>query len=87
MVLKSPVYCQKTQNFVHFGTYDLVQCSPACGSSTYQMMYGETSNRLPVSAFATIVRTSFNGKFAAKNHFLIGHFMLPLLTQTIKSLK
>ena len=32
-------------NFVlHFGPYDLVQISPACGPNTYQMIYGETSS-------------------------------------------
>ena len=36
--------------------------------------------RLPVSAFAAVARTSFNGKFTAKINFPIGHFMLPLLT-------
>ena len=30
------------QNFVHIGQYDLVQISPACGTSTYQIMYGDT---------------------------------------------
>ena len=35
-------FCQKAQNFVLFGPYDLVQISPACGLNTYQLMYGET---------------------------------------------
>ena len=36
--------------------------------------------RLPVSAFATVARKRFNGKFTAKIDSPIGHFMLPLLT-------
>ena len=36
------IFCQKAQNFVWFGPYDFVQSSPACGSNTYQIMYGET---------------------------------------------
>ena len=36
------IFCQKAENFVHIGEYDLVQISPACCSSTYQIMYGET---------------------------------------------
>ena len=42
MVLKNSIFCQKAQNFIHFGRYDLVQISPACGPSTYQIMYGDT---------------------------------------------
>ena len=33
--------------------------------------------RLPVSALETVTR-KFNGKFTAKTHFTIGHFMSPL---------
>ena len=44
MVFKKLIFCQKAQNFVHFGQYDLVQISPARGPSTYQIMYGETSD-------------------------------------------
>ena len=40
---------KKAQKFVYFKSYDLVQISPACGSNTYQIMYGETF-RLPMSA-------------------------------------
>ena len=39
---------------------------------------------LAVSAFATVVPKNFNGKFAVKIDFLIGHFMLPLLTLTLE---
>ena len=39
---------------------------------------------LPVSAFATVALKSSNCKFTAKIHFPIGHFMLPLLTLTLK---
>ena len=40
--------------------------------------------RLPVSAFAMVAWKSLNGKFTAKTNFPIGHFMLPLLTLTLK---
>ena len=36
------IFGQKTQNFVWFRPYDLVQISPARSSNTYQIMYGET---------------------------------------------
>ena len=39
---KKPGFCQKTQNFVYFGSYDFVQILPACSPNTYQIMYGET---------------------------------------------
>ena len=35
-------FLSKTQNFVHFGPYDLVQISSACSSNTYQTVHGET---------------------------------------------
>ena len=35
-------FCQKAQNFVSFGPYDIVQISPACDPNTYQIIYGET---------------------------------------------
>ena len=38
-----------------------------------------------MSALATVVQKSFNGKVTAKIDFLIGHFMYPLLT--LKSLQ
>ena len=38
-------------------------------------------------AFATVAQKSFKSKFITKNHFPIGHFMLPLLLPTKKSLK
>ena len=28
------IFCQKAPNFVHFGQYDFVQTSPACGPNT-----------------------------------------------------
>ena len=40
--LKSLGFWSKAQNFVPFRSYDLVQISPACGSNTHQIMYGET---------------------------------------------
>ena len=40
------IFGQKTQNFVWFGPYDFVQTSLACGSNTYQIMYGETCNQV-----------------------------------------
>ena len=33
---------KKTQNFVHFGPYDLDQISPICGPNVHQIIYGET---------------------------------------------
>ena len=36
------IFCQKAQNFVYFGPYDLVQISPACSPNTDQIMYRET---------------------------------------------
>ena len=40
----SGFFCQKAQNFAHFGPYDLpvVQILQACDPNTYQIMYGET---------------------------------------------
>ena len=40
--------------------------------------------RLPVSAFATVARKVFNGKFTAKIHVPISTFMLSYLTSTLK---
>ena len=40
--------------------------------------------RLPMSALATVVRKSFDGKFTAKIDFLIGNFMLSLLMLTLE---
>ena len=37
-----------------------------------------------MSALATVVRKSFNGKFTAKIDFPIGHFMLTLLMLTLE---
>ena len=42
MVLKTPIFGRKAQNFVKFGPYDFVLISPACGPNTYQIRYGET---------------------------------------------
>ena len=53
---KNILFSQKAQNFVHFGPYDLVQILPVCGPNTGQVMYGETLDRLPVSAFAMVAR-------------------------------
>ena len=39
-----------------------------------------------MSALATVERKSYNGKFAAKIDFPIGHFMLPLLMLTLEIL-
>ena len=36
------IFCQKAKKNVWFGPYDFVQISQACGSNTYQIMYGET---------------------------------------------
>ena len=35
-------FCEKAQNFVHFGPFDSVQISIACCQNTYQIVYGET---------------------------------------------
>ena len=52
-------------HFFTFEPYDLVQIWPARGPNTYKTMCGEIL-RLPVSAFATVVRSIFNVKFAKK---------------------
>ena len=41
-VFKRPGFCQKAQNPVFLGLKDFIQISPACGSNTYQIMYGST---------------------------------------------
>ena len=79
MFFKNSIFCQKPQNFVHFGQYNLFKISPACGTSTYQIMYGES---LPVTVFVTVAQKSFKGKFSAKIEFPTAQFMLPLLTLT-----
>ena len=86
MVLKNSRFCQKHHNFVHFGPYNLVHILPAYeyDLNTYQIMYGETFNSLPVSAFATVALKISNSNITAKIHFPIGHFMLPFLTLTLK---
>ena len=43
--------------------------------------------RLPISVLATKAWKSFNGKSTAKNDFLIGYFMLPLLMLTLEGQK
>ena len=63
MVLKTQFFCQKSSNFVHFGPYDFFQISPACNSSTYQIMYAET---LDYQCQHLKARKIFNGKFTAK---------------------
>ena len=35
-------FCPKAKNFEYFVQYDFVQIAPACGSKTYQIMYGVT---------------------------------------------
>ena len=62
---------------VHFGAYDLLQISPA-RNPKYISNNVWRDFKLPVSAFATVARKSFNGKFTAKIDFPIGYFMLPL---------
>ena len=37
-------FCQKIQNFVHFGPYDLVQILLACDPSMHQITYTEALN-------------------------------------------
>ena len=61
LVFNNPLFLSKNRFFLHFETYDLVQCSPACKPNTYQLMYGET--RLPVSAFATVAKFIFRSTF------------------------
>ena len=39
-----------------------------------------------VSAFATVARKSFNGKFTAKIDFSVTDFILPILTLTLEVL-
>ena len=38
------IFCQKSQNCVYFVQFGFVQISSACGSNTYQIMYGEISD-------------------------------------------
>ena len=42
MIFKNPCFCQKAQNFVQFGPYDIVQITLACGKNIRLGMYGET---------------------------------------------
>ena len=42
MVLKTPVFYQKAQNFVQFGPYDFVQMSLARSTNIFKGMFGET---------------------------------------------
>ena len=44
MLKKNRFFFQKAQDFVYFGPYIFFQNLPACGSNTYQKMYGETSD-------------------------------------------
>ena len=39
MVLKNLDFGPKPPNFIHFEQYDLVQISPVCGPTTYQIMH------------------------------------------------
>ena len=87
MVLKNSVFCEKAQNFVPF-------CTVRFGSNFGSMLSKYLANnvwrevRLSMSAFATVARKSYNGKFTAKIAFPIGHFNLPLITDAdIGSLK
>ena len=56
-----PKWCIKTRVFVkklkilYIGPYDLVQISPARGSYTYQIMYGETFNVLQKLIFRSAI--------------------------------
>ena len=38
------IFFQKAQHFVYFVPWDFVRISPARGSNTYQIMYGEISD-------------------------------------------
>ena len=64
-------FCHKSQELVHFEQFHLVQILPACDSNKKLRDF-----RLTGSAFATVARKSFRGKFTAQISFLIGHFML-----------
>ena len=57
-------FCLKLQNFLHFGLCDLVQIRDKYVSNNVERDF-----RFPVSAFATVARISFNGKFTAKIGF------------------
>ena len=73
-------FLSKSSTFCTFRTHDLLQILSAESPNTYVWR----DFRLPVSVFTTVARMSFNGKFTAKIDFLIGHFMLQLLTLTLE---
>ena len=55
-------------------------------TQAYQIIYGETLD-LQCAAFSTVAPESFNGKFAAKIDFPIGHFYITITDTGIGSLK
>ena len=74
MVLKKPVFffLSKSSKYCTYRTIQycsIIQISPACDQK---------------SAFVTVAWKIFNGKFASKNDFPMGHFMSPLLTLTLE---
>ena len=64
MIFKKPTFFSKNLIFfVDFEPYDIVHISQAWGQNTFQITWRDL--RLPMPAFATEARNSFNGKFTA----------------------
>ena len=86
MVLKTWVFVQNLKILYTFLTIRMIWCGSNFASmwSKYVLSNNfQRDFRIPVSAFATLARRSFNGKLTAKLVFRSGHFMLPLLTPTL----
>ena len=87
MVLKFPVFCRKIQILYISDQSTLVYRFCSNFASMWSKYISNTvwkKLRLMVSAFPTVERNSFNGKFTVKVDFPIGHFMLPLMTLTLE---
>ena len=77
MVLKNFFLLSKNSKFCTFQTIQFVS---NFASMSFKYISSKVwTNRLLVSAFATVARKSFNGRFTAKLDFPSRHFMLPLL--------
>ena len=85
-LFKKTRFCQKAQNFVHLGRYDLFKNSPACEPYVSKKLWRDF--KLPVLAFATLARKIFHGKFAAEIDFPFRSSILITITDAdIGSLK
>ena len=81
------MFCEKADNFVHFGPYDLVQTSVGCCPNTYQIMYGETyeSPCQHLQRHATVARKSL--QIYCKNCYSNLAFYVTVTDADIESLK